>query len=135
MQTHGSLFSNSFSTSIGQQIQMDTSWLRLRQQKFSDIGNSIFLQGRSSTAAKSSEGFPPNLLFSLNNREQQGFKKSSTSCENSQNYKITSSQSHGSSRKGNSLSRQCHFQKILSLPSRGDTHKRSFQEDVPITIK
>ena len=42
MQTHGGSFSNSFSTCIGQQIQMDTPWLRSRQLKSSDIGNSTF---------------------------------------------------------------------------------------------
>ena len=52
MQTHGGSFSNSFSTCTGQQIQMDTSWLRSRRHKFTDIGNSIFLQERSSTGTK-----------------------------------------------------------------------------------
>ena len=64
-------------------VLMDTSWLKSRQHKFLDIGNSIFLQERSITAAKFSEGFTTYSLFSLNCREQQGFK-TSTSCENSQ---------------------------------------------------
>ena len=42
MQTHGGLFSNSFSTCIGQQIQLYTSWSESRQHKFTDIGKSIF---------------------------------------------------------------------------------------------
>ena len=74
MQTHGGSFSNSFSTCIGQQIQMDTLWLRSRQQKFTDIGNSIILQDRSRTAAKFSEKFTPYSLFSLNCKEQQSLK-------------------------------------------------------------
>ena len=116
----GGLFSNSFSSCIGQQIQwntswsesrkhkfsgfrqqhislrriqlsraalMDTSWLKSRLCKFTDIGNSIFLQERSSIAAEFSEGFTPYSLFSLNCREQQGLKIS-TSCENSEDYSI-----------------------------------------------
>ena len=44
IQTHGVSFSNSFSTCIGQQIQMDISWLKSIQLKFTDIGNSTFRQ-------------------------------------------------------------------------------------------
>ena len=44
MQTHGGSFSNSFSTCIGQQIQLFTSWSESRQHKFSDIRNSTFRQ-------------------------------------------------------------------------------------------
>ena len=68
----------------------------------------------------------PNLLFSLNCREQQCLK-TSISCKNSQDYWIPE--------KGNSFSWRCQFQKIPSLPSGGDKHKSPFQEDVPITIK
>ena len=50
MQTHGGSFSNSLSTCIGQQIQMDTSRLRSRQDKFSDIGDSTFRQEEYSEA-------------------------------------------------------------------------------------
>ena len=41
---------NSFSTCTGLQIHLFTSWLRLRQHKFSNIGNSIFLREEYSTA-------------------------------------------------------------------------------------
>ena len=44
MQTHGDSFGNSFSTCIGQQIQLYTSRSDLRQHKFSDIGNRIFFK-------------------------------------------------------------------------------------------
>ena len=43
-------FSNSFSTCIGQQIQLYTSWSELKQHKFSDIGNSTFYLEEYSTA-------------------------------------------------------------------------------------
>ena len=87
MHTYGCSFSNSFSTCIGQQIQLCTSRSESRQHKFTDIGNSIFLGERSSTDAKFSEGFTPYSLLFLNCREQQGLK-SSTSCKNSQDYSI-----------------------------------------------
>ena len=61
-------------------------WLKSRQRKFTDIGNSIFLRARSSRAAKFSEGFTPCSLFCLYCREQQGLK-TSASYENSQDYK------------------------------------------------
>ena len=55
-------------------ILMDTLWLKLRQHKFTDIGNNIFLQERSSSAAKFFEGFTPYSSFSLICRELQGLK-------------------------------------------------------------
>ena len=42
MLTHGGIFSNSFSTCIGQQIQLYSSWFESRQHKFTDIGNIYF---------------------------------------------------------------------------------------------
>ena len=50
-------------------VLMDTSWLKSRQHKFTDISNNIFLQERSSTAVKFSEGFTLYSLFSLNCKE------------------------------------------------------------------
>ena len=116
MQTHGGSFRNSFSkiqlytswfesrkpkfSDIGNSIfrkekyntagqWSDTSWLKSRPHKFTDIGNSIFLLERFSTAAKFSEGFTPYSLFSLNCREQQSLK-TSTSSENHRTTKFTS---------------------------------------------
>ena len=68
-------------------VLMDNSWLKSSQHKFTDIGNSIFLQERSSTAAKFSGGFTPYSLFPLNCRKQQVLK-TSTPCKNSQDNSI-----------------------------------------------
>ena len=48
---------------------------------------------------------------------------------------MTSSQLRGFSRKDNSLSWRCQFQKISSYPSDGNNHKSPFQENVPLYNK
>ena len=101
-------------------VLMDISWLNLRQHKFTDTGNSIFLQERSSTAAKFSEGFTPYSLFFLNCREQQGLK-TRTSCENSLDYSVHVF----SAPKAYSLSKQSQFQKIPSVPKSPISFKKS----------
>ena len=142
MQTHRGSFSNSFSTCIGQQIhrcrQQHISLGRIqhssvvlehlvdksRQHKFTDIANSIFRLERYSTVAKLSEGSTPYSLFFINCREQQGLK-TSTSWEHLQDYKndVFSILWFQPKKKGYTLSRQCQFQKIPSLPSGGDNYK------------